>query len=111
MQVQVQAIYQFKTIPKLEILVHLYLEKIIGKLAFNNDVFAKINLIDSQIFFIFILVSHNHVHNDTVLPHLILSPTLNLRNNQGCILNLTCPFLLPIAALFLSCSSSGSFVL
>ena len=43
-------------------------------------------------------------------PHLILSPTLNLRNNWGCISNLTSPFLLPIAAWLLACSGSGSLV-
>ena len=33
------------------ILVYLYLEKLISKLVFKNDVFAKINLINSQISF------------------------------------------------------------
>ena len=37
------------TIPKLKILVHLYLKKVTGKLVFKNDVFMKINLTDSQI--------------------------------------------------------------
>ena len=60
--------------------------------------------------FIFIWVSHSHVHSDTVLPHLILSLTLNLRSNWGCIWNLAFPFLLPIAAWLLSCSNSGSWV-
>ena len=36
-------------IPKLKILVHLYLKKVTGKSVFKNDVFAKINLTDSQI--------------------------------------------------------------
>ena len=55
-------------------------------------------------------MSHNHAHSDTALPHLILSPTLNLKNNRGCISNLTSPFLLPIAAWLLSCLSSGYLV-
>ena len=39
--------YCFTTILKLKVLVQLYLEKILGKLVFKNDVFAKINLTNS----------------------------------------------------------------
>ena len=38
---------------KLEILVDLYLEDLIGKSVFKNDVFAKIDLKNLQMSFIF----------------------------------------------------------
>ena len=49
----VQTIYRFTTTLKLENLVYLYLKKIIGKLVFKNDVFAKVNLTNLQISFHF----------------------------------------------------------
>ena len=58
---------------KLEILVDLYLEDLISKSVFKNDVFAKINLK--------IWVSHNHVYNGIALPNPTLNLVLNLKNN------------------------------
>ena len=37
---------------KLEVLVHLYLEKFIGKSVFKNNVIVKINLTNLQISFL-----------------------------------------------------------
>ena len=42
MQICVQWIHQFTTIPKIKVLVHLYPGKVVSKLVFENDVFAKI---------------------------------------------------------------------
>ena len=42
--------HQFTTIPKIKVLVHLYPGKIVSKLVFEKNVFAKINLGNSQIF-------------------------------------------------------------
>ena len=39
--------YCFTTIPRLKVLVQLYLEQVLGKSVFKNDVFAKINLTNS----------------------------------------------------------------
>ena len=44
MWVHVQSIYQLTTTLEIKVLVHLYPGKIGGKLVFENDVFAKINL-------------------------------------------------------------------
>ena len=41
MQILVQSIHQFTTAPKIKVLVHLYPEKIVDKLVFENDVFCK----------------------------------------------------------------------
>ena len=51
MQILIQSINHFTTTPKIKVLVHLYPGKIVGKLVFKNDVFAKINLRNSKIFF------------------------------------------------------------
>ena len=50
MQTLVQSIHQFTTTPKIKVLVHLYPGKVVVKLVFENNVFAKINLRNSKIF-------------------------------------------------------------
>ena len=44
MQIHVQSIYQFTSLLKIKVLVHLYPGKIVSKLIFENNVFAKIIL-------------------------------------------------------------------
>ena len=50
MQILVQSIHQFTTTPKIKVLVNLYPGKIVDKLVYENDVFAKISLRNSKIF-------------------------------------------------------------
>ena len=86
----------------------------IGELLFENDVIAKnsLNFRSFQFFSLshhtcalsFLkLVSHTHVHTDTVLPGLTPNIAPNQKNSLDYTLCLVSPSQLPTAVLFWSC--------